>query len=159
MSSLNLPILSLKERGEVIDEELTRAFARVKHKFHDYSMLREAFYKVRDKIFKTVKTCSDNVRVCYIHRLCSWQTDNFPHWSRRKPSQDFYQDRRESFIQLDKGNLEQSLSWWLERSKNAHYENPRVFCFKSNICSSDERSPSINFSLINVQWNISWCIE
>lgn len=63
MSSLNLPILSLKERGEVIDEELTTAFARVKHKFHDYSMLREAFYKVRDKIFKTVKTCSDNVRV------------------------------------------------------------------------------------------------
>lgn len=58
-----MPILSLKERGEVIDEELTRAFARVKHKFHDYSMLKEAFYKVRDKILETVKTCSDNVRV------------------------------------------------------------------------------------------------
>lgn len=58
-----MPILFLKERGEVIDEELTRAFARVKHKFHDYSMLREAFYKVRNKIFETVKTCSDNVRV------------------------------------------------------------------------------------------------
>lgn len=63
MSSFNLPILSLKERGAVIDEELTRAFARVKHKFHDYSMLREAFYKVRDKIFETVITCFDNVRV------------------------------------------------------------------------------------------------
>lgn len=52
-----------KERGEVIDEELTRAFARVKRKFNDYDQLREAFYDVRDDITEVVKTCSDNVRV------------------------------------------------------------------------------------------------
>lgn len=54
---------SFKERGEVIDEELTRAFARVKRKFNDYDQLREAFYDVRDDITEVMKTCSDNVRV------------------------------------------------------------------------------------------------
>lgn len=54
---------AFKERGEVIDEELTRAFARVKQKFNDYGELREAFYDVRDEITEVVKTCSDSVRV------------------------------------------------------------------------------------------------
>lgn len=63
MPEIIFSFLAFKERGEVIDEELTRAFARVKRKFNDYDELREAFYDVRDEITEVVKTCSDNVRV------------------------------------------------------------------------------------------------
>lgn len=63
MSEINFSLFIFKERGEVIDEELTRAFARVKQKFNNYDKLREAFYDVRDDITDVVKTCSDNVRV------------------------------------------------------------------------------------------------
>lgn len=50
-------------RGEVVDEELTRVFARFRERFSSNHEIREKFFEARDGITEMVRGCCDNVRI------------------------------------------------------------------------------------------------
>lgn len=52
-----------QEKGEVFNDDLTRALARARRQFPNNNKLREAFYGVQKHISDVVKRCSDNVMV------------------------------------------------------------------------------------------------
>lgn len=53
----------LKDMKKEIEEELSRATARIIQKLHNYDEPREAFYGIRDEFVQVVTNCSDNLRV------------------------------------------------------------------------------------------------
>lgn len=62
-STENTVVGSNSGTGKIDDEALQKAFMKVKDNLNDKSIMKEAFYSVRDDIYKHVRSCAENVRV------------------------------------------------------------------------------------------------